>query len=84
MQRELCGTSVENERKGTRRVHPRVPRKLLGKVSHVLRAIGLSDEQARSTVRFGLSRFTTGEEVDEALSQVIAAVRQLRATRSSV
>jgi cysteine desulfurase len=44
----------------------------------VLRAIGLSDEDARASIRFGLSRFTTEQEIDAAARIVIAAVGQLR------
>ncbi len=46
--------------------------------SHVLRAMGLSDEDARATIRFSLGRFTTAEEIDHAIGQVIAAVEHLR------
>jgi cysteine desulfurase len=46
--------------------------------SHVLRAIGLSAERARSSVRFGLGRFTTDEEIEYAAGRVVAAVRKLR------
>jgi len=46
--------------------------------SHVLRAIGLSAEAARSSVRFGLGRFNTQEEIDFAAGQVIEAVREVR------
>jgi cysteine desulfurase len=38
--------------------------------SHVLLAMGLSADQARGTVRFSLSRFTTEEEVDRTVSLV--------------
>lgn len=41
--------------------------------SYVLRALGLTEEQAKSSVRFSLGRFTTSEEVDA----VVVAVRQL-------
>jgi cysteine desulfurase len=46
--------------------------------SHVLRAIGLSDEQARATIRFGLGRFTTESEIDKAAAVVSDTVRHLR------
>jgi cysteine desulfurase len=46
--------------------------------SHVLRAIGLSEREARSSVRFGLGRFTTEEEVDTVARRVSEAVRELR------
>ena len=46
--------------------------------SHVLRAIGLSDEDARASIRFGLGRFTTGQEIDAAAAIVAGAVRQMR------
>lgn len=45
--------------------------------SHVLLAIGLSYEQARSTIRFGLGRFTTNEEVKLAAELIIAAWQSL-------
>ncbi len=46
--------------------------------SHVLRALGLSDDWVRSSLRFGLSRFTTEAEIDFAVETVAAAVRRLR------
>jgi cysteine desulfurase len=46
--------------------------------SHVLLALGRDESEARSSVRFGLHRFTTAEEIDRAADLVIAAVRQLR------
>lgn len=46
--------------------------------SHVLRAMGLSGEQARATIRFGLSRFNTEQQIDAAAAVVIEAARQLR------
>ena len=49
-----------------------------GKPSHVLKAMGLSDAMAQSTLRFSLGRFTTDEEIDHATELVIAAVQRLR------
>jgi cysteine desulfurase len=46
--------------------------------SHVLRAIGLSEEDARASIRFGLSRFNNEQEIDSAAALVTAATRQLR------
>ena len=46
--------------------------------SHVLTAMGLSPEQARSSIRVSLSRMTTEDEVDEAAQMIISAVRQTR------
>lgn len=46
--------------------------------SHVLLALGLDDDQARSSLRFGLSRFTTDEEIDTAIRLVVAGVARLR------
>ncbi len=47
--------------------------------SHVLLALGLDEDQARASLRFGLSRFTTADEVDEAAVRIAAAVSRLRA-----
>jgi cysteine desulfurase len=49
--------------------------------SHVLRALGLSDADAKASLRFGLSRFTTAEEVDYVVEKVSAIVSDLRARR---
>ncbi len=46
--------------------------------SYVLRALGVSDEAAHSSIRFGLGRFTTEEEVDYVADLAIAKVRKLR------
>ncbi|GAA0694091.1 cysteine desulfurase [Marinobacterium maritimum] len=46
--------------------------------SYVLRALGLNDELAHSSIRFSLGRFTTEEEVDYAIEQVRTAVSKLR------
>jgi len=46
--------------------------------SHVLRAIGLPEELARASVRFGLGRFNTAEEIDYAAGRIVEAVKRLR------
>jgi cysteine desulfurase len=46
--------------------------------SYVLRALGLNDEMAHSSIRFSFGRFTTDEEVDYAAAQVRVAVEKLR------
>ncbi|MDF2181921.1 IscS subfamily cysteine desulfurase [Neptuniibacter sp. CAU 1671] len=46
--------------------------------SYVLRALGLSDELAHSSIRFSFGRFTTEEEVDYAVKQIHHAVMKLR------
>ena len=46
--------------------------------SYVLRALGLNDELAHSSLRFSFGRFTTEEEVDYAVAQVRKAVEKLR------
>jgi cysteine desulfurase len=46
--------------------------------SYVLRALGLSDELAHSSLRFSFGRFTTDEEVDHAVEQLKTAVTKLR------
>ena len=46
--------------------------------SHVLRAIGLSPEMARSAVRFGIGKFNTAEEIDYVARRVVEAVTRLR------
>ena len=46
--------------------------------SHVLTALGLGPDRARASLRFGLGRFNTSEDVDYVIQAVIAAVRRLR------
>ncbi|WP_188752241.1 IscS subfamily cysteine desulfurase [Marinobacterium zhoushanense] len=46
--------------------------------SYVLRALGLNDELAHSSIRFSFGRFTTEEEVDYAVEQIKVAVGKLR------
>jgi cysteine desulfurase len=47
--------------------------------SHVLRAIGLSEEEASSSIRFAVGRGTTEADVDEAVDHVAKALRSLAA-----
>ena len=46
--------------------------------SHVLRAIGLSGEEAAATIRFGLGRFTEPDEIEYTIGRVTEEVRLLR------
>lgn len=47
--------------------------------SHVLLAIGLNEEAARSSVRFSIGRMTTAAEIDRAIAIIPAVVERLRA-----
>lgn len=49
--------------------------------SHVLKALDLPRERLTSSIRFGLGRFTTEEEVDYTIATVIDAVRSIRKSR---
>jgi len=46
--------------------------------SYVLKALGVGDELAHSSIRFGLGRFTTQEEVNYVIDDVVRAVNHLR------
>jgi cysteine desulfurase len=46
--------------------------------SHVLRAMDVGEELAHSSIRFGIGRFTSREEVDYAADALVKAVRRLR------
>jgi cysteine desulfurase len=48
-----------------------------GRTSHVLRAIGLADSAARSSIRLGFGRYTSADELESAITRIIdAADRQ--------
>lgn len=46
--------------------------------SHVLAAMGLSEDHLDSSVRFGLSRLSTREEIGEALDRILNSINKLR------
>jgi cysteine desulfurase len=46
--------------------------------SYVLKALGAGDDLAHSSIRFGLGRFNTDEEVDYVAEKVISVVKKLR------
>ncbi len=46
--------------------------------SYVLRALGVGSDLAHSSIRFGLGRFTTAEEVDYTAKRMVEAVKRLR------
>lgn len=50
--------------------------------SHVLKALSLTDDQARASLRFGFYRFNTDQDVDFVVSIVVDSVKRLRARAS--
>ncbi len=46
--------------------------------SFVIKALGVGEERARSSIRFGIGRFNTAEEIDYVVAAVTKAVRKLR------
>jgi len=46
--------------------------------SHVLRAIGLTKEQANSSIRFGIGRFNTKDEIDYTIKKIIETMNKIR------
>ena len=59
---------------------PIAPRRVLVfRPSHVLKAMGMSDDRARSSLRFSFSRFNTVAEVERGVKLVAEAVAKIRA-----
>jgi cysteine desulfurase len=52
--------------------------------SHVLRAMEISEELARASLRFGLGRFNTEEEIDQAAREVARVIARLRGNSCSI
>ena len=46
--------------------------------SHVLKAIGISDDLSHTSIRFSLGRYTTEEEIDFVIQKVSQTVKKLR------
>lgn len=46
--------------------------------SHVLKAMGLSDEAIQSSLRFSIGRYTTAEEIDYVLQKLVPVIEELR------
>jgi cysteine desulfurase len=46
--------------------------------SYVLKSIGVGEDLAHTSIRFGLGRFTTDEEIDFAIKKVVSTVKKLR------
>jgi len=52
------------------------------KISHVLEAMGIPMAFARGTLRFSVGRYTTEQEVEQALVEIVQAVTQVRSQKS--
>jgi len=52
--------------------------------SHVLMALGRTEELAYASVRFGIGRFNTAEEIDKVAQHAGATISSLRACRASI
>jgi cysteine desulfurase len=46
-----------------------------GRPSHVLQAIGLSDKQAKSSIRLGWGRYTSMEDLERGIGAILAAAK---------
>jgi cysteine desulfurase len=46
--------------------------------SHVLKALGRSTPQALASIRFGLGRFTTAQEIDAVATETVTMIQSLR------
>ena len=46
--------------------------------SYVLRALGVNEENAHSSIRVGIGRFTTEEEIDYMIEKISSSVKKLR------
>jgi cysteine desulfurase len=46
--------------------------------SYVLKAIGVKEELAHTSIRFGLGRFNTEEEIDYVIQRIVDNVKKLR------
>ncbi|KAL6194225.1 hypothetical protein ACLB2K_035309 [Fragaria x ananassa] len=46
--------------------------------SYVLRALGVDEDMAHTSIRFGIGRFTTKEEIDRAVKLTVKQVKKLR------
>jgi cysteine desulfurase len=46
--------------------------------SHVLKAMGINDDLAYSSIRFSLGKYTTEEEIDFAINHVVEVIEKMR------
>ncbi len=52
--------------------------------SHVLKAMGLSEDMQEGAIRIGLGKYTTQDEVDRAAAEIVAAVREVAGSMRGV